>query len=261
PKSSNKLERVCLVDGVRTLCRPLCHRPGNERISKTSALPSSHHMKSLLSLLCVALIPASSIAQGIVAGGATPGGYSTGSDIRGAMALKDVTSYGNLAVSALIPRLCDPDPRVRQASLLALQALGPLAKPAIPAVVNLIRAPDSFVRIDAVQTAVKLGDDSVPYLAVLLHDPIGEVRYLAARAIEELDPPPPGALPALMASLRDIDPRVRQVCIFALEKMGLAARPAIMMVADLFHDPDSYVRIDAARMLSEMGPDAVPALA
>jgi HEAT repeat protein len=219
-------------------------------------------MKLLVTLLCVAFVPATSFAQGVVAGGASPGGaYSTDSQIKGVISPEDAAKYGNLAVSALIPRLCDYDPRVRQASLLALQALGPMAKPAIPAIVNLIRDPDSFVRIDAVQTAVKLGEDSVPYLIVLLHDEIGEVRYLAARAIEEMDPPVTSALPAMMASLRDIDPRVRQVSIFALERMGLAARPAIMMIADLFHDPDSYVRIDAARALSELGPDAVPALA
>ena len=37
------------------------------------------------------------------------------------------------AVAALIQRLCDNDHRVRQAAILALEATGPAAKPAIPA--------------------------------------------------------------------------------------------------------------------------------
>ena len=218
-------------------------------------------MKSFLVALCVAVVPTVGFAQGIVAGGTSPGGYSTASQIQDAMSPEEATKFGNLAVAALIPRLCDLDPRVRQAAILALQSLGPLSKPAIFAIANLVRDPDSFVRIDATQTLVKLGEASVPALVVLLHDENSEVRYLAATAIDSIDPPPVIALPALMESLRDGDPRVRQASVIALEKLGLAAKPAIMAIADLYRDPDSYVRIDAARTLSELGPDAVPALA
>jgi HEAT repeat protein len=102
------------------------------------------------------------------------------------------------AVPALIERLPDPSPAVRDATTSALRAIGTDVKSAGPALANLLRDPDRIVRIGAAKTLIHLGPDAIPVIAPLTVDAELRVRVLAVTTIREiteqnLPPPPPAA--------------------------------------------------------------------
>jgi len=68
------------------------------------------------------------------------------------------------------------------------------------------------------------------------------------------------AVSALTASLRDVEPRVRQAAVFALTEMAPASRSAIPVLEQTVRDPDAYIRIDAAHALYKLGQPSVPSL-
>ncbi len=42
--------------------------------------------------------------------------------------------------------------------------------------------------------------------------------------------------------------------------MGVEAKPAVPAIAQRLRDPDAYIRVDAAHVLEQFGPDSVPSL-
>jgi HEAT repeat protein len=163
-------------------------------------------------------------------------------------------------VVALAERLGDDDPAVRQATVAALRAMGPLARPAIPAVARRVRDRDCYIRIDAAHVLEQFGADSVPALTDLLQDADPHVRELAARTLQRIGPVANAAIPALVQHLSDENVSVRQVALAALRAMGMEARPAIPAIAQRLRDSDAYIRMDAARTLVALGPVVVPAV-
>ena len=73
----------------------------------------------------------------------------------------------------------------------------------------------------------------------------------------------PAAVPSLIETLRDPDPKVRLKAIEVLARMGADAKDAVPELIRLLEDPDEEVRKAAIRTLGRIGPaakDAVPAL-
>jgi HEAT repeat protein len=73
----------------------------------------------------------------------------------------------------------------------------------------------------------------------------------------------PAAVPSLMETLRDPDPKVRLKAIEVLARMGGDAKDAVPELIRLLEDPDEPVRKAAIRTLGRIGPpakEAVPAL-
>jgi HEAT repeat protein len=163
-------------------------------------------------------------------------------------------------VVVLAERLCDGDPSVRQTAIAALRAMGPAAKPAIPALAQRLRDRDGYIRIDAAGVLERLAPDSIPPLIGLLQDCDPRVRELAAHTLQKIGPTAKSAVPALAERLCDDDPSVRQAAVAALHAMGDAAKPAIPAIAQRLCDRDGYIRMDAARALIDLGPAAVPAV-
>ena len=85
-------------------------------------------------------------------------------------------------MSAWLPKLQDPDIQVRRDAASVLGALGPVAKPAVPALVAALHDHDLLVRERATRA---LGSIGIPIDAVMrgliqsLHDPEWTVRYAA----------------------------------------------------------------------------------
>ena len=122
------------------------------------------------------------------------------------------------AVPGLAKLACDPDNNVRLAALTTLQLMGPLARPALPALAQAVTQGDSEVRVATMATLLTIGGDdakiAVPGLIQSLTASDPRVRRAAAESLGRLGPLAEAALPALRRALGDEDQETR---IFASE--------------------------------------------
>jgi HEAT repeat protein len=136
-------------------------------------------MKTIIALFCVATFPALCFAQNPSYSGTLPASQAA------AEAKNKQVQEGTVA--ALVERLWDCDTDVRQAAVYALEAMGPAAKSAIPAIALRMRDVDAYIRSDAARTLVEMGPDAVPSLLPLLRDDDPRVRGLVTSTIEEIE--------------------------------------------------------------------------
>lgn len=167
---------------------------------------------------------------------------------------------------------------------------------AVPVCAWLLRhATEVPVRIRAADALGQMGRDAAaagPELLTALADPDPLVRGTAARAVGRLAPDLPGAVPALVSAFPDTDairsvaafraaaagavpplvallknenPAVRRQAVRALGKIGEAARPHVAEIVALTDsDPEAGVQEQAAEALGDIGPsiaaEAIPPL-
>ncbi len=213
-------------------------------------------------------------------GGPAPGG-SVAEAVRPAGLTKDVTAVeptpwtaGPLAAQPLRQRLhaalpslvagvADPDVRVRQAAIEALEVLGADAAPAAPALVRALADRNVFVRWAAARTLGKMAPAqavlAVPGLQALLRDRDLDVRLAAAEALKHFGPAAQAALPVLLEAVQKGDPTVRLAALEVLESIGPPAQAAIPVIAAALQTPDVRVRQAAAHLLGRFGPLALEA--
>ncbi len=79
-------------------------------------------------------------------------------------------------------------------------------------------------------------------------------------AVDALGRIGPSAVPPLVATLSDPNPRVRAEAARALSRIGSAAQAAVPQLIEQLQDPDRDVRQAAARALGQIGPAAAPAV-
>jgi len=103
-------------------------------------------------------------------------------------------------VHALIPLVRDPDPLTRSLAIEVLSRVGDEARPAIPALVNILGDREGCAGLLAVTTLANLGATAVPPLMKALKHPDMVVRQLAATTLGEIGPKARQALPALKAA-------------------------------------------------------------
>ncbi len=164
----------------------------------------------------------------------------------------------DLARGALIAGLSDPDPKVRLASLDALETMGNAAAPAVPALVGSLRDSDRFVRWAASRTLGKLAprgaNEAVPALDRLLNPEEDlSVRLSAANSLAKYGATAGAAVGALGRALQAKDSEVRLAALKTLEAVGTDATPALPGIAWRLKDPNPSVRAEAARVLSRFG--------
>lgn len=204
------------------------------------------------------------------------------------------TTFNSAAVPLLITALKDPESVVRRNADGALRSLGPMAKDAIPDLINTFRDAWFEDKPDAAITLGKIGPDAVPALIDALRDENWTVRRGAAIALGEIGPEAKEAVPTLIGALKD-EPHVRLVAAVALGEMGAAAKDAVPAMIDVLtgayfsipppkglmeplkklgllaipalkeslNSPDRLIRVFVAEALGELGSaskDAVPAL-
>jgi hypothetical protein len=129
---------------------------------------------------------------------------------------------------------------------------------AVPMCAWLVRnAPEPEARWRAADALGRIGKAATPAAAELVaalsdRDPL--VRGVAVRAIGELAPEVPGAMPGLVALFPDVE------AIRAVSRFGPAGADAVPRLIELLRHEDPTVRWQAARTLGKVREPAVPSV-
>ena len=162
------------------------------------------------------------------------------------------------AVAPLLAHLSSADAHV---GLSVANALGRLGDPsAVPALIAYLDSADEMVRMRAALTLGLLkAEGSIPALAAIVSTDNSVARSTAAAALAQIGTP--AAAEALVANLADDGLTARrQAAMSGLEKMGLAALPALEQTAS--QHPAEAQRRNATEVLGWIGaPQSVATLA
>jgi HEAT repeat protein len=162
------------------------------------------------------------------------------------------------AVPALIRTLkSDPHPTVRGNSAEALGRIGPPALPAVSALLEATRDPDSALRQYAAAALTRIdpataGKQVLPLLVRLLEDRQNLIRNSVPEVIGNLGALAAAAVPALTRALTDPEWVIRHDAAEALGKIGPAARSAVPALRALLKDPEELVRSSAGDALKSL---------
>jgi len=195
------------------------------------------------------------------------------------------------AVADLLPRLRDPDAAVRMQVLRILDQIGPAARTAVPFLIEqapyveslaeqaallktlgrvgagspeavrvLCAALEANVLPDEANLAAAfqaLGASAVPELKSLLSHDDGRVRLAAATFLWKLDKRSRASNNLVLLELQPGPVELRNRAAYLLRQRGTAAVPALL---DALIAWEPRLRSQAARILGEIGPDAVAAV-
>ena len=131
--------------------------------------------------------------------------------------------YQGRSVAQLERMLANPDPQTQVQGAYGLGLLGSEAAPAVPALVQALKATDPLVRQQAATALGEIGPgaaSAAPDLATALSDPEWAVRRQAAVSLGCIGPPArPVAEPGLTRCLNDSHTLVRKAAKDALTKI------------------------------------------
>ena len=142
-------------------------------------------------------------------------------------------SYLGVATGDWAAGLKSSGPLERRLAAHALAEIGPAASEAVPALIEALRDPESFVRVWAAAALARVqpeNPDAVAVLVAATRDGFSFVRSLAAWHLGRLGMEHPGiasVAPELRELLDDTDPSVRAEASVMLENLaGKGAPPA-----------------------------------
>lgn len=186
-------------------------------------------------------------------------------------------------------RLQDQDAQQRRTAAAVLGSLGPVAQPAVPALLTAAHDPDDLVRRNALAALGSIGIPAPLITAALvegLHDASSIVRHGAVSQFAFMVPVPEEAASALTAVLTSGDPTLatlagraierskqdpsparalammiqyrtaREYALHQLAQLGPAAHEALSAVLPLLEDDQPFIRYLAAQTIHAMGPAA-----
>jgi len=173
------------------------------------------------------------------------------------------------AIAKIIENLASEDLLVRSLALRSIRDIGPVAKAAVGKLVQIVQNHDDPDSRSGAATALNAigpcAKGAIPALTAALNDPKQEVREEAAAALGSIGIPDPAAVRALVSTLKDKegDVRVRVCAASALGTLRVGDKAAIRGLIDMLKDNDPFVRSSAAYSLGDIGPaarEAIPAL-
>lgn len=135
---------------------------------------------------------------------------------------------------------------------LVFQAMGPNARPAVPALIGLLQEKSGNTQGYAARALAAIGvsaAEAIPALAGLLEDKNQFVRVSAAEALGHLGS---AAVPTLVQALQNNDWLVRAKAAEGLGSLGSAAAPAALALREKLQDGDGEVRRCATIALSRL---------
>lgn len=131
---------------------------------------------------------------------------------------------------------------------------------------SMQRTIKAHAAMDAIVTAVLVGSfvtavgcgegRSVSALSAELGDSDPDVRYEAAKALEDFGPQAEGAIPELAEALQDSSPKVRYRAAKAISKIESGLEPAVPALGRALSDSERDVRYYAAKALDDADADA-----
>ena len=136
--------------------------------------------------------------------------------------IKPEPEYKGKPLSQWVAETQDEDSQVRLAAAWALSQIGPKAKTAVPALTQLLKGKDVWVRVAAAKALGKIGSAAIPPLMELLR---GNDEWVGMTAASVLGKIGPAATSTLTKLLKDKDSMVRMFAASALGKIGPAGIP------------------------------------
>lgn len=162
------------------------------------------------------------------------------------------------AVAALIEVLEDENRQVRRYAIYTLLHMGPGARPAVPAIVNIMNTTDDDM---ICHPATRFLGGFGPEVAFVTDDLIDALKRdhpaitrVAGNALSRLGPT---AVPALVKGLGHEHPEVRCGCAMALSQMETDTTDVLL---EVLAGSDDLARAAAADTFGRMGPSAIGAV-
>jgi HEAT repeat protein len=177
-------------------------------------------------------------------------------DVRACAALALLRSDpgSTAAVSVLTDLLHESGSDFRADVARALGATGTIAKPVIPALVELLVDKEWNVQSAAEEALKGIGPEAAPELAKLFRKGGTESRGRIAQVLGKFGP---DAMPLFRELLRDGDRGARLAVTGGLQNVGPAA---ISVLIELLRNGDGEIRLAATKSLQDIGPAVVPAV-
>jgi HEAT repeat protein len=180
-----------------------------------------------------------------------------------------LVAIGASSVPATTRLLRSADYRVRLRATYILNGLGPKARAALPALIQLLSDNGSpSLAGDASEVLGKIGPPAIKPLCANVQQgisaPVGSRRYrISVYAILSLGRMESSGRPAIdcvLRSLKSSNPELREVAAEALGKIGYGSDSVARALVALFEDPDRSVRNRAAIALKDVGGVVYPYL-
>ncbi len=129
----------------------------------------------------------------------------------------------------------------------AAEALGKIGPPGLAALMPLLQDQNRRVNATANIALRRMGQEAIPKLNELIHDPDAKVRAGARKAlVQQLIDMRQRGVPQLIELLKDRDPAVRIEAAKSFPKTGIAGKAAIPALQKLAEDDDEIAVRQAA---------------
>jgi HEAT repeat protein len=160
-------------------------------------------------------------------------------------------------MEAYLPELNNDDVQARRNACAMLESLGPVAKPAVPVLVDSLNDTNETVRVHAVGALGEIGIPAtlvIPALAKALHDPAQTVRHRALSQFAFSITPTDAVMPHLKQLAEDKDRSIATLANAALNSPHRQTkdRTAVYVTMLQLGSADDY----ALRQLAQFGPEA-----
>lgn len=161
---------------------------------------------------------------------------------------------GQPAVPALIEAINSPNSYISEGAAMALGQMSARAKDAVPVLVNTLRRKDTplMLRPRAAEALGKIGEMDLLVRILKGREP-GIQPYLGAQGLEAAGPAATSAVPALMEALKSPDTGLQMEAAEALGQIGPAANPAVPQLAELSRSSLNFLRRAAGDALLKIG--------
>ncbi len=176
-----------------------------------------------------------------------------------AAALARIVPGNPMALNLLAGSLKNPKPDVRRSAVEGFGEVGPLAAPAMKAILPLLDDKDRGVKRATIIACGKIGPAAKGAAEKIAQGLPDKNDGVSLRAVEVLAQMGKASLPEVMKHFASNDKRSRCRAAETIEKMGVEARSVIPELIAGLGDPDGWFSGACARALGAMGKDAAPA--
>jgi HEAT repeat protein len=163
-------------------------------------------------------------------------------------------------LNGLLKSLKHSKAEVRWSAAIALESFVAEAEATIPILTQALSDVDVKIQVAATRTLGRIGAPAIPGLLQALDKPEKQVRREAVWALARIGSAARGTVSALTRALQDSDLKVRLGAAQALGAIGPNAGAAVSALVECLHDSNLIFCRLAAQALVRIGPAALDAL-